>query len=204
MGLYQSCSRFHWAQEWHRCWWRDTWALTLHGDSHSSKHPFHSKEATKRKRAKQTLPSLEATYCFMPPSYISPNFWASVWGEHQDLPSLLSIRQLHLLYFSFGLEPRPWDTACLPLLLQGGFALCFCVVLRCFPLMVFSKLWLFLLGLTGWGLGFHFLLHKTRRLPSGFWMMFPHWKHSVEEKSFMGAWWNKENSSPKYLEIIGK
>lgn len=124
-----------------------------------------------------------ATQCSMLPSCISPNFGASVWGEHQDLSSLLSIRQLHLFHFSLGLEPCPWDGARLPLLLQGSLAWFLGVVLGCFPLLVFSKLWLVLLGLASHGLGFHFLLHKTT--DCHFWMKSICWIHSVEEEIYV-------------------
>ena len=117
--------------------------------------------ATKKKRAKQNQTLVEATCCSIP-FCISPNFGASVWGEHQDLSSLLSIGQLHLFHFSLGLEPCPRSRMHLPLLLQRGLALFPCVVLSCFLLLVFSKCWLFLLGLTSCRLGFHFLLHKIR------------------------------------------
>ena len=118
--------------------------------------PFIQTKPQRGKRAKQNKPS-------EPPSCISPNFGASVWGEHQDLSSLLPIRQLHVLHFGLGLEACPRDRSCLLLLLRGGLALLMHVVLSCFLLLFFSKLWLFLLGLlTSCRPGFHFLLHKTR------------------------------------------
>lgn len=86
-----------------------------------------------------------------------PDFGASVRGERQDLSSLLSIRQLHVLHFGLGLEPCPRDGAHLPLLLHGGLALLLRVVLSCFLLLFFPHLWWLLLGLTSCRLGFHFL-----------------------------------------------